>query len=58
MRESGKLSSNVAAAILALVCLSYIFAPTGVFIGALIVVPIVGLSLFAWWTYTFKERRD
>lgn len=58
MAQSDQIRSNTAAAILALVCLFYILAPTPVFIGALIVIPIVGLSIAAWCGYTFQDRQD
>ena len=48
--------SNVAALILALVSLLYIFAPPGLFIAILIIVPLIALTILAWTTDTFREK--
>lgn len=56
--ESKQWKSNIAAAILALIAILYIFAPPGLFIGILIVVPLVLLSGIAWTTDIFRDKDD
>lgn len=54
--DSRQWKSNVAALILALVSLLYIFAPPGLFIAILIIVPLIALTILAWTTDTFREK--
>jgi len=56
--DSKQWKSNIAAAILALIAILYIFAPPGLFIGILIVVPLVLLSVIAWTTDIFRDKND
>ncbi len=56
--DSKQWKSNIAAAILALIAILYIFAPPGLFIGILIVVPLVLLSVIAWTTDIFRDKTD
>lgn len=54
--ESRQWKSSIAAFVLAVLSLLYIFAPPGLFIAILIVVPLVTISIVALSTDTFHEK--
>ena len=58
MSEATQRTSNIAALVLAVIALSYIFLPAEYFVGLLIVVPLVALSITAWIGSTFRGRDD
>ena len=58
MPKTTQLSSNIGALVLAAVALAYVFVPAEYFVGLLIVVPLVGLSVAAWLGYTLKKTEE
>lgn len=48
-------TSNIAALVLAAVALAYVLVPAEYFVGLLIVVPLVGLSIAAWLGYALRK---
>ena len=58
MSKATQRTSNIAALVLAVIALSYIFLPAEYFVGLLIVVPLVALSITAWIGSTFRGRDD
>ncbi len=55
MPKATQRTSNIGALVLAAVALAYVLVPAEYFVGLLIVVPLVGLSLATWLGYAFRK---
>ena len=55
MPSATQRSSNIGALVLAAVALAYVLVPAEYFVGLLIVVPLVGLSVAAWLGYALNR---
>jgi hypothetical protein len=56
MAQSSQANSNIAAGVLASLCVFYIFAPAGVFITALVISVFV-VSIWAWFSFSLDDRK-
>ena len=56
MPQASQRTSNIAVVVLAAVALAYVLVPAEYFVGLLIVVPLVGLSIATWLGYAFRKR--
>ena len=55
MSKATQRTSNIGVLVLAAVALAYVLAPAEYFVGLLIVVPLVALSVATWLGYAFRK---